>query len=425
MADASPNGGHNEDARPNNGHNNGLTQHKQTLSEMSFQESKAAKAQEKKTATATLANNITWVLSNGAPFLNEKKESEYRKMCLYVGRLAAQRLAVSVTQEDLLTSLTKDGYKKVDVSTGKGLRPLTTIMMNELSPLLEEKEDAKTAITLCYSQVEACPLPPLEILKNKAPAYISFMEGLHGPGSLFRDLPELSHQCLRTVAGLKLPLFEHDAPYENGAIHQTPKQRSFQQVKKATSLGFILFPPHLDYEPKQVERIVTGTDYKGKPTRHPLFIVMPLERPVSLLVYGNGIQPNQDNKAYLGKLETIQVGEMLICAFNLWHCTGPPVPLAKHPLHGYLSYQDTRIHACFGFTREDIDETNLQPPDGERIWKTVLECVMGCDLKEYSAQYAMLLREEQENKRKRKKQEPMVLRKCQNKEDPDLLDQAY
>jgi hypothetical protein len=50
---------------------------------------------------------------------------------------------------------------------------------------------------------------------------------------------------------------------------------------------------------------------------------------------------------------------------------------------------------------------------------------MGCDLQEYSAQYPMLLHEEQENKRKRKKQEPMVLRKCQNKEDPDLLDQAY
>jgi hypothetical protein len=152
---------------------------------------------------------------------------------------------------------------------------------------------------------------------------------------------------------------------------------------------------------------------------------MPLERPVSLLVYGSGIQPNQDNEAYVGKLERIEVGEMLICAFNLWHCTGPPVPLAKHPLHGNLSYLDTRIHACFGFTREDIDETNLQPPDGEPIWKTVFACEMGCDLQEYSAQYPMLLHEEQENKRKRKKQEPMVLRKCQNKEDPDLLDQAY
>ena len=159
MGDSSPNGGHNDDARPNNGHNDGHNQHKQTLLKMSSQETKFAKAQEKKTATATLANNITWVLRNGAPFLNEKNESEYRNTCLYVGRLAAERLAVSVTQEDLLTSLTKDGYKKVDVSTGKGLHHLTTIMMNELSPLLDKKEDAKTAISLCYSQVEACPLP--------------------------------------------------------------------------------------------------------------------------------------------------------------------------------------------------------------------------------------------------------------------------
>jgi hypothetical protein len=156
---ASPNGGHNNDASPNDGHNDGHNQHKHTLLKMSSQETKAAKAQEKKTVTATLSNNIKWVLVNGAP-KNEKNESaEYHSMCLYVGRLAAKRPAVSVTQEDLFTSLTKDGYKKVDVSTGKALHHLTTIMMDELFPLLDEKEDAKTAISLCYSQVEACPLP--------------------------------------------------------------------------------------------------------------------------------------------------------------------------------------------------------------------------------------------------------------------------
>jgi hypothetical protein len=211
---------------------------------------------------------------------------------------------------------------------GKTLRPLTKIMMDELSPLLDEKEEAKTAISLCYSQVEACPLPPSEIFKKKAPIYFSFMEGLHSPEfkSLFPDLPELSHQCLRTVAGLKVPSLPHTAPYENGAIHRTPKRRKYKDVKKETGRGFTLFPPHLDYEPIQVERIVNGPDYKGKPTRHPLFIVMPLERPVSILVYGNGIHPNQDEKAYLGKLERIEVGQVLICVFNLWHCTGPPGP---------------------------------------------------------------------------------------------------
>lgn len=242
MGDSSSNGGHVDNSPPNNGHNEGHHQHKQTLLKISSQETKAAKAQEKKSATATLANNIKWVLRNGAPFLNEKKESEYRNMCLYVGRLAAERLAVSVSQEELVTSLTNDGYIKVDVSTGKCLHNLTTIMMNELSPLLDEKEEAKTAISLCYSQVEACPLPPLDILKKKAPVYISFMEGLHGPGSLFRDLPELSHQCLRTVAGLKLPTCKQNAAYENGLILQTPKKDPSNKSRKKQVLGLCCSP---------------------------------------------------------------------------------------------------------------------------------------------------------------------------------------
>jgi hypothetical protein len=250
------------------------------------------------------------------------------------------------------------------------------------------------------------------------------MESLHEPGckSIFPDLRELSSQCLRTVAGLKVPPIqhvfpEHLAPHDQGAIHETPKFRKFAEVKKQLNDGFVLFPPHLDYEPIQVDRIMNGDDYKGKPTRHPRFIVFPLERPVSILVYGNGIHPNQNKTGYLGKLERIEVGEMLVCSWNLWHCTGPPIPLARDGVHGNVTYLDTRIHACFGFTREDIDETNLQPPDGEPIWKTVFECRIATDTHQFEQQYDMLLHEEQESRRKRRKQEPMLLQTLGKKEE--------
>jgi hypothetical protein len=128
--------------------------------------------------------------------------------------------------------------------------------------------------------------------------------------------------------------------------------------------GFTLLPPHLDYDPTQVAMI--EKEYKDKPTKQPSFIVMSLERPVLILVYGNGPKPDHNNTktAYLGKLQRIDVGEMLICAWNLWHCTGPPMPLARNQLHINLTYLDTQIHASFGFTREDIDQTNLQLPKG-------------------------------------------------------------
>jgi hypothetical protein len=79
---------------------------------MSSQVSIAAKAQEKKSVTATLSNNIKWLRHNGAP-KKEKNQSEYHNTCLYVGRLVAKRLAVSVTQEDLLASLIKMDSKKL------------------------------------------------------------------------------------------------------------------------------------------------------------------------------------------------------------------------------------------------------------------------------------------------------------------------
>jgi hypothetical protein len=342
--------------------------------------------------------------------------------------MAAERLTLLNSQDFLVERLTKKGYIKLNVCRSKKLLPLIQIMMDELRPLLDEKDEEKTAISLCFSQVEACPLPALDILEKKAPTYFSFMQSLHCPRckSLFPDLPELSSQCLRTVAGLKVPPIqhigpEHLAPYDQGASHQTPKFRKFKVVKKQLEDGFMLFPPHLDYEPDQVDRILQ--DYKGHPTRHPRFIVMPLERPVSILVYGNDTHPKQNETAYLGDLERIEVGEVLICAWNLWHCTGPPIPLARHGMHGNLTYLDTRIHACFGFTRKDIDETNLQPPDGERIWNHVFECQIGCDTHEFESQYAMLLHQEQENRRKRRKQEPMLLRTPHKNGDQNLVDQ--
>jgi hypothetical protein len=366
-----------------------------------------------------LVSNIQWVIRNKG-----KEDDEYHNQCAYIGRKAGERLALLNSQETLTEKLTNDGYIKINVCRSQKMLPLIQIMMDELRPILDEKDEDRTGISLCFSQVEACPLPSPDVLKKKAPTYFSFMESLHEPGckSLFPDLPELYSQCLKTVPGLKVPKIQHVlpdylAPHDQGAIHETPKFRNFETVKELFKYGYVLLNPHLDYDPKQVKRIMNGEDYKGKPTRHPRFIVMPLERPVSILVYGNKQHPNQNDNGYLGKLVRIEVGEMLICSWNLWHCTGPPIPLASVEVHGNLTYMDTRIHACFGFTREDIDETNLQPPDGERIWKRQFTCNIGCDTNQYESQYAMLLHEDRENRRKRKKSEPMLLRNHGNNDD--------
>ena len=119
----------------------------------------------------------------------------------------------------------------------------------------------------------------------------------------------------------------HLSPYDQGAIHETQRLRKFKHVKQELADGFTLLPPHLDYDQTQVDTI--KMEYKDKPTNQPTFLVMPLERPVSILVYGNGSQPklNETQTAYLGELQRIDVGEMLICAWNLWYCTGPPIPL--------------------------------------------------------------------------------------------------
>jgi hypothetical protein len=114
-------------------------------------------------------------------------------------------------------------------ANSKNLLPLAELMLDELSPLLEEKDGEKTAITLCYSQVEACPLPTQKVLEKKAPTYFSFMESLHEAGckSLFPDLPDYHSQCLQTVAGLTVPKISqsvpHLSPYDQGAIHATKK----------------------------------------------------------------------------------------------------------------------------------------------------------------------------------------------------------
>jgi hypothetical protein len=399
---------------------------------MSSQSSPQAAA-EAKLLHAKLLRIMRWVLDTKKDLEEKKTENKphaYNTQCAYLGRLAAERLALLNPQDVFVERLIKDGFIKVNVCKSKKLLPLIQIMLDELTPLLDEKDNEKTAISLCYSQVEACPLPTPEVLQEKAPTYFSFMESLHCSGcrSLFPDLPELSSQCLRTVAGLKVPLISpsdhsatHLSPYDHGAIHETRKFRKFMDVKKKLSEGFTLLPPHLDYDQTQVEMIMK--EYIGEPTRQPRFIVMPLERPVSILVYGNGTDPHQDETAYLGMLQRIEVGEMLICAWNLWHCTGPPIQLSMHPLHGGLTYLDTRIHASFGFTSKDIDQANLQLPKREPFWKTVFECSIGCDTRQYAHQARMLIHMEQENKQKRrKKQEFMFLRGTPlKKDDQDLV----
>jgi hypothetical protein len=113
---------------------------------------------------------------------------------------------------------------------------------------------------------------------------------------------------------------------------------------------------------------------------------------------------------------------MLICAWNLWHCTGPPIPLARHQSHDKgLTYLDTRIHASFGFTREDIDQANLQLPKGEPFWKTVFECSIGCDTHQYASQAPMFIHMEQVNKRKRRRNEKDFMFLRTPKDDQDLV----
>jgi hypothetical protein len=384
-----------------------------------------------------LLHNVQWVLDKKKDLKEKGSENteEYDIQCAYIGRMAAERLALQNPQDVLVERLTKYGFIKLNVCKSKNLLPLIQLMLDELSPILDEKDNEKTAITLCYSQVEVCPLPTPKVLQNKAPIYFSFMESLHCSGckSLFPDLPELSSQCLRTVAGVMVPSISqsvhgaaHLSPYDQGAIHETQRLRKFIDVKQELENGFTLLPPHLDYDQTQVDTI--KKEYKDKPTKQPTFIVMPLERPVSILVYGNGREPklNETQTAYLGELQRIDVGEMLICAWNLWHCTGPPNPLARHQSHHGkgLTYLDTRIHASFGFTREDIDQANLQLPEREPFWKTVFKCSIGCDTRQYASQASMFIHMEQVNKRKRRRNEKdfMFLRTPKTpKDDQDLV----
>jgi hypothetical protein len=244
---------------------------------------------------------MKWVLAKKKDLEEKGTENtkEYNTQCAYLGRMAAERLAAMIPQDVLVKRLTEYGFIKLNVCNSKNLLPLIQLMLDELSPLLDEKDDEKTAITLCYSQVEACPLPTPKVLQKKAPTYFSFMESLHCSGckSLFPDLPELSSQCLRTVAGLMVPSISqsfhgaaHLSPYDQGAIHETKRKRKCIHVKKELAQGFTLLPPHLDYDQTQVDMI--KKEYKDKPTKQPRFIVMPLERPVSILVYGNGPEPD-------------------------------------------------------------------------------------------------------------------------------------
>jgi hypothetical protein len=89
-----------------------------------------------------------------------------------------------------------------------------------------------------------------------------------------------------------------------------------------------------------------------------------------------------------------------------------------------LTYLDTRIHASFGFTREDIDQANLQLPEKEPFWKTVFKCSIGCDTRQYASQASMFIHMEQVNKRKRRRNEKdfMFLRTPKTpKDDQDLV----
>ena len=162
---------------------------------MSSQSSPQAAA-EAKLLHAKLLRIMRWVLDTKKDLEEKKTENKphaYDTQCAYLGRLAAERLALLNPQDVFVERLIKDGFIKVNVCKSKKLLPLIQIMLDELTPLLDEKDNEKTAISLCYSQVEACPLPTPEVLQEKAPTYFSFMESLHEPGCklLFPDLGEL------------------------------------------------------------------------------------------------------------------------------------------------------------------------------------------------------------------------------------------
>jgi hypothetical protein len=83
--------------------------------------------------------------------------------------MAAEKLALENPQDILVKSLTNYGFMKVNVCNSKNLLPLAELMLDELSPLLEEKDDEKMPSLCAIPKLRHVLYPPKMSLRKRPP----------------------------------------------------------------------------------------------------------------------------------------------------------------------------------------------------------------------------------------------------------------
>ena len=134
-----------------------------------------------------------------------------------------------------------------------------------------------------------------------------------------------------------------------------------------TNNGLDLCPQDYDYHQLKAIKARYGED----PSKQPCFIEIPLQRTLSLNVFGKGESPqeNQERTHYLGKRTNVKVGQILVCSCFLWHATALPCPIygvVGTNVGEYVTYFDFRLHLYLGCEEVDVDDQNLTLPLLER-----------------------------------------------------------